>query len=100
MSQFRISETARKDLDDIWWYIAQDNPLAADRFIQRLLSKLPVLASMPYMGRQRDELFLGLRSFPFQDYIIFYRPMEDGIEVARFLHGAQDLPPLFGGWQF
>jgi toxin ParE1/3/4 len=24
---------AETDLDDLWWYIAQDNPDAADRFI-------------------------------------------------------------------
>ena len=95
MGHFRISETARKDLDEIWWYIAQDDPLAADRFIQRLLSKLPALASMPRMGRKRDDLSAGLRSFPVRDYIIFYRSTEDGVEVARVLHGAQDLPPLF-----
>lgn len=95
MGEFRISESARKDLDDIWWYISHDDPLAADDFIERLLSKLPTFAPMPYIGRNREELSPGLRSFPFQNYIIFHRPISDGIEVARFLHGAQDLPPLF-----
>jgi toxin ParE1/3/4 len=36
-----------------------------------------------------------LRSFPVKNYVIFYRPLEDGIEIVRVLHGAQDLPPLF-----
>ena len=26
---------------------------------------------------------------------IFYRPVKNGIEVVRILHGARDLPPLF-----
>ena len=28
-------------------------------------------------------------------YVIFYRPLENGIEVTRVLHGARDFPPLF-----
>jgi toxin ParE1/3/4 len=32
---------------------------------------------------------------PLGNYIIFYRPIDDGIEVVRILHGARDLPPLF-----
>jgi hypothetical protein len=30
MSQYRVSERAKADLDDIWDYIAQDNPDMAD----------------------------------------------------------------------
>ena len=29
------------------------------------------------------------------NYAIFYRPLEDGIEVIRIIHGARDLPKLF-----
>jgi len=36
-----------------------------------------------------------LRSFPVGSYVIFYRPMENGVEIVRVLHGARDLPPLF-----
>jgi toxin ParE1/3/4 len=96
MSQFRVSETARSDLDKIWFYIAQDNPDAADKFIRALVSRFPLLASMPEMGRKREELSVGLRSFPLGNYVIFYRSMTGGVEIARVLHGARDFPPLFG----
>jgi toxin ParE1/3/4 len=82
-------------LDEIWFYIAQDNPDAADKFIRALASKFPVLASMPDLGRRREELSPRLRSLPFGHYVIFYRPMENRIEIVRVLHGARDLPPLF-----
>jgi len=94
MNYYRVSDAARADLDDIWLYIAQDKPEAADRFIRAILSRFPTLASMPHVGRQREELAPGLRSFPVGNYIIFYRPLEHGIEVVRLLHGARDLPPL------
>jgi toxin ParE1/3/4 len=95
MKKYRVSNTARLDLDEIWFYIAQDNPDAADKFMRALLSRFPLLASMPEMGRQREELAARLRSFPIGNYLIFYRPMENGVEIARVLHGARDLPPLF-----
>ncbi|PYI84458.1 MAG: type II toxin-antitoxin system RelE/ParE family toxin [Verrucomicrobia bacterium] len=95
MNQFRVSDDARSDLDEIWFYIAQDNPDAADKFIRAIVSRFLTLASMPYMGRSREELLVNLRSFPVGNYIIFYRPMENGVEIARVLQGAMDFPPLF-----
>jgi toxin ParE1/3/4 len=95
VSQYRVSDAASADLEEIWGFVAQDDPDAADRFIRTLVSRFPTLASMPYMGRQREELSARLRSFPVGSYVIFYRPIDDGIEVARILHGARDFPPLF-----
>jgi toxin ParE1/3/4 len=48
------------------------------------------------MGREREELAPGLRSFPFRRYLIFYRLFAGGIEIVRVLHAAQDVPALFG----
>ena len=95
MKQFRVSDVARSDLDEIWLYIAQDNLDAADKFIRAIVSRFPKLAAMPLIGRQREELSPRLRSFPVSRYVIFYRPIENGIEIVRVLHGARDFPPLF-----
>jgi toxin ParE1/3/4 len=95
MKQFRVSPAARTDLDDIWFYIAQDNVEAADKLIDAIVARFPKLAAMPQLGRRREELSPRLRSFPVGRYVIFYRPLENGIEIARVLHGARDLPPLF-----
>jgi toxin ParE1/3/4 len=95
VSQYRISDAASADLEEIWLFIAQDDPDAADHFIRTVVSRFPKLASMPYVGRHREELSARLRSFPVGSYVIFYRPRDDGIEVVRILHGARDFPPLF-----
>ena len=47
------------------------------------------------MGRARDELAADLRSFPFARYVIFYEPIEDGIDVVRVLHSARDIDAAF-----
>jgi hypothetical protein len=31
----------------------------------------------------------------FDDYLVFYQPCQDGIEVLRVIHGAQHLDSLF-----
>ena len=96
MNQYRVSAGARSDLDEIWLYIAQDNPDAADKYIRAIVSRFPTLASMPLLGRERSELSPGLRSFVVGHHVIFYRLCDGGIEVARVLDGVRDLPPLFG----
>lgn len=95
MSLYRVSGDARRDLDEIWRYIARDNPEAADQFVRVITLRFNSLASQPHMGRLRKELSEKIRSHAVGNYIIFYRPTNDGIEIVRILHGARDLPPLF-----
>jgi toxin ParE1/3/4 len=37
----------------------------------------------------------ALRSLSVGNYLIFYRPLADGIEIVRVLHGARDIDSLF-----
>jgi toxin ParE1/3/4 len=86
---------AKSDLVEIWGYIADDSEAHADAFIETVDQKFHVLAGRPNMGRLRDELADGLHSFPVGRYVIFYRPIPEGIEVVRVLHGARDLDTIF-----
>jgi len=52
-----------------------------------------MLAANPLAGRTRDDLAPKIRSFPVGNYIIFYLPLSDGVEVVRVLHGRQDIDP-------
>jgi toxin ParE1/3/4 len=93
---FRTSQ-AECDLIDILAYVGERNPAAAGRLATAIDEKCHILAQFPLMGRERSELAPGLRSFPVNNYIIFYQPIDDGIQVIRVLHGARDFPALFGG---
>jgi toxin ParE1/3/4 len=81
---------AGRDLDGIKDYIARDNPRRALSFIRELRRICEQLAENPLMGRARPELRPGLRSFPHGDYLIFYRPLRDGVSVVRVLHGSRE----------
>jgi toxin ParE1/3/4 len=43
----------------------------------------------------RDKLLPSLRSFPVENYLIFYRPIAAGIEILRVVSGYRDLDMLF-----
>ena len=43
------------------------------------------------MGRPRPEFAPNLRSIPEGSHVIFYRPIDDGIELIRVIHRARDL---------
>lgn len=85
---------ARTDLIEIWDYIADDSEARADAFIDTIDRKIRALAEQPNMGRARDELETGLRSFPVGRYVIFYLPIPEGVDIVRVLHGARDLEPI------
>lgn len=86
---------AETDILEVWDYIADDSLAAADRWVDRLDEQFRVLATQPMMGRARDELAPGVRSFTFERYVIFYVPLDDGIDVVRVLHGARDIDAVF-----
>jgi toxin ParE1/3/4 len=95
MKKAFLSARAQSDLEEIWAYIAQDNPGSADRFVDRILQACRKLAHAPRIGRPRDELASGLRSLPFEKYVMFYRIATSGVEIARILSGYRDIEVLF-----
>lgn len=95
MEQVFKRPLAEADLDEIWDYIAEDSPERASNFLRKLYAKMQILAASPNIGRRRDELVPGLRSFPYGNYVIFYLPTENGIEVVRVLQGSRDIVQVF-----
>jgi toxin ParE1/3/4 len=87
---------AAADILDIWDHIAEDCIEQADRWVDKLDEKFRLIATQPLMGRSRSELSANVRSFPFGRYVIFYEPIEDGIDVVRVLHSARDIDEVFG----
>lgn len=62
--------------------MAQNNPKAADKMFDTLRITFPKLAKFPQMGKEPPELAVYLRSFPMKSYLIFYRPIDEGIEIV------------------
>ena len=94
--QFRLTEPAIRDIEQIADYIARESGLAqADRFLTRLDAKLSKIAQFPNLGRQRNEILPGLRSFPMDQYLILYIPVNQDVDILRVVSGYRDLSALF-----
>jgi toxin ParE1/3/4 len=88
VNRYRLSQQAEKDLEDLWIYLAQQDEIGADLQMAQLLNRFPMLAQFPNMGRQRNELLTGLRSFP-------VKPYPERVEIVRVLHQSRDIEGQF-----
>ena len=82
-------------------YIARDNSVAAARVIDAAYDSFKLLAARPALGRLRkfrNPQLKGVGSWVlsgFDNYVIFYRAVPDGIQVLHVYHGARDIEMLF-----
>jgi len=90
-NKFRKLPQADLDLDSIWDFIAVDDIQAAERPINRIGNVFQMLVENPLAGRERPELRRNLRSFPVGNYVVFYSPVSDGIEVVRVMNSRRDI---------
>ena len=95
MSNYELAELAIADMKNIWSYFAQYSHDSANKFFREIAEKFQLLAENPKLGRSRDNYILGMRTFPHKDYLIFYFPIENGIEIYRVIHGKRDIDDLF-----
>lgn len=95
MNRIVITDPAKQDLLDISRFIARNNQDAARQIKQRIKQVCRTLADFPKMGRRWDNIVPPLRSFPVDSYLIFYRPIAEGIEVVRVVSGYRDIETLF-----
>jgi toxin ParE1/3/4 len=58
----RRSPKARADILDIWLYIAERNPAAADRVLDAIEHVCGLIAAQPLIGRERREIAPRIRS--------------------------------------
>jgi toxin ParE1/3/4 len=94
MAKLIISPTARQDLSDIFDFIARDKPIAAANWVEKIEEKCKLISTMPDFGELRPEYGPGIRSSVLGRYVIFYRAISGGIEVARVIPGDRDIRSL------
>ncbi|RWN26163.1 type II toxin-antitoxin system RelE/ParE family toxin [Mesorhizobium sp.] len=89
------SPAAENDLIEIWFGIATDIPLAADRFLDAIAARILRLASFPESGPKRLDIGAEVRALTIGNYLVLYRLAEQRVEVVRVVHGARDVSALF-----
>lgn len=94
MANLRIVASARQDLADIFDYISRDKPIAAANWVSKIEEKCALIATTPEFGEVRPELGGDIRSSTVGRYLIFYRPIENGMEVLRVILGDREIRSL------
>ncbi|WP_320818677.1 type II toxin-antitoxin system RelE/ParE family toxin [Thalassolituus sp.] len=91
MLQLVKAPKAEADLIDIWLYVAEDQPINADRLLDRLNDAALLVAETPLMGVDRPDLSKDIKSFPVENYILFYRIKPEVLELVRVLSASRDI---------
>ena len=91
---FRLTESAQRDVEDVFERIAADDFATALRIEEELFDTFALLASRPLIGHVREELGIvdPHRAWPVYSYLIIYRPETTPLEIDRVWHSAQRIP--------
>lgn len=98
MARLDYLDTAKRDLANILEYIARESGsiVIAQKFVAELRQKCRHLADLPgTMGRPRPELGLGFRSSAFRGYVIYFRYINDTMEIIDIFEGHRDVDTHF-----
>ena len=95
MSRYSLTPAAEQDIDESVSFVASDRPAAAVRWLERIEAVCEELAEYPAMGVSRLALGAGVRAFPVENYVIYYRKRRKEVQVLRVLHAARDVPNVF-----
>ncbi|HEY1362392.1 MAG TPA: type II toxin-antitoxin system RelE/ParE family toxin [Xanthobacteraceae bacterium] len=89
------SPQALEDLQSIRAYVAEDDPVAAQRLVLRIISAVELhLPENPYMGRPGR--VPGTRELVVvkTPYIVPYRVWGTALQILRVYHGARRWPEM------
>lgn len=96
--RIRLAPQARADLDSIWLYIAGESGSAhiATRTVGSIAEKFGLFARFPHIGKSLEsDLRPNARTFPVNNYVIFYSVKSAEIRILRILHARRDAQALF-----
>ena len=96
MKRVSLSKAAVADLEAIDDYTIEHFGLTqAIRTSERFRETFELLGEMPRSGQLREEISPPGREFRYRavlgSFVVVYEAVDDGIRVARVLHGARNL---------
>ena len=92
MAEIRWTEEAVKWLRNIYDYISEDNPIAAQNVIEGIYEKTQILENFPEIGyKYRDEPDGQVRILLYGHYRIAYLIKQDAVEILGIFHGSMEI---------
>lgn len=94
VGKYHLTPRALEDLDAIADYsLGRWGAEQTQSYLEQIGGRMQWLAENPGIGRVRDDVADGYRSFPEGKHIIFYLTLEDGIAIIGIPHASMDLNP-------
>jgi len=92
VAKYRLTPRALSDLDAIADYsLDQWGPTQTEAYLSSIADRFQWLAENPSLGRSRDDVADGYRSFPEGKHVVFYIVMSDHIAIIGVPHASMDL---------
>jgi addiction module RelE/StbE family toxin len=91
-----LTARARRDLDEIGDYMADESPKRAEAFVEALTQRCLSLTENPERGQRIGARMSDLRRLTHGRYLVIYAVRTDSVVIERVLHGARDLSTIFG----
>lgn len=86
MATYKLTPEANEDLTDIWAYgVRNHGEQQADAYLLGLLERFEKLAHQPYLYQAVDDVKQGYRRSVYGINSIYYRVIDDGVEIIRIL---------------
>ena len=91
MTRVKLSHDAERDLIDIYLFgLEHFGVRQAERYLERISSKIELAADNPSFGADYGSVTEGLRRYEVVSHAVYYRSTPSGILVLRILHGHMD----------
>lgn len=89
---FGISKKALSDLEEIWLYTFKKWSVEqADRYYNLIFDEINYICRNIHAGNSVEHVRKGYRASKVKSHVIFYRALNDTIEIIRILHERMDI---------
>ena len=96
--ELTYTPAALADLEEIFWFIAADNPRSARSYVAEVEQACRNLCDSPLIGRERPDLREGVRVFPLLRRIVTAYELPEGrVDVLRVFSAGQDYEAIISG---
>jgi len=89
---FVITKKAVTDLEEIWLYAVEKWSVEqADRYYNLLFDEINYICTNSNAGKSMEHIRKSYRAAKVKSHLIFYRLLNDKIEIIRILHERMDV---------
>ena len=89
---FVISKKAVADLEEIWLYTVEKRSVEqADRYYNLIVDEINYICKNINAGKSMEHVRKGYRASKVKSHLIFYKVLNDTVEVIRILHERMDI---------